>query len=228
MPHAHPCHTVLGESWTCFTANTSKYDRSKGTRFAPSSELEVRFELQANANAHVGLFTSGHDLSCMYEIVIGGWNNTQSAIRRSSQGNVLCSVPGPRLDGTLSTKMWMTLSNGRLRIGTSDIVGENEWMCGIDPNPLEIVEVVPMTGWGATGVWKLRVDSSDGSSSLPCLLPWFPAFILVSGVGGVVCYERNERTVQCAVRTVWCALFYERTILPFGHCGLQTPLSHKH
>ena len=74
-------HTVLGESWTCFTANTSKYDRSKGTRFAPSSELEVRFELQANANAHVGLFTSFHDLSTMYEIVIGGWNNTQSAIR---------------------------------------------------------------------------------------------------------------------------------------------------
>ena len=122
----------------------------------------------------------------------------------------------------------MTLSNGRLRIGTSDIVGENEWMCGIDPNPLEIVEVVPMTGWGASGVWKLRVGSSDGSSSLPCLLPWFPAFILISGVGGVVCYERNERTVQCGVRTVWCALFYERTILPFGHCGLQTPLSHKH
>ena len=141
------------------TANTGKYDRSKGTNFAPSSALEIRFELQANANAHVGLFTSGHDLSCMYEIIIGGWNNTQSAIRRSSQGSVLCSVPGPRLDGTLSTKMWMTLRDGRLRIGTSDIVGENEWMCGIDPDPREIVEVVPMTGWGASSMWKLRVGS---------------------------------------------------------------------
>ena len=65
----------------------------------------------------------------------------------------------------------MTLRDGRLRIATSDIVGENEWMCGIDPNPLEIVEVVPMTGWGASGMWKLRVGSSNGSPSLPSLLP---------------------------------------------------------
>ena len=35
--------------------------------------------------------------------------------------------------------------------------------------------------------------------------------------------ERNERAVhavQCAVRTVWCELFYEHTIFSFSHSGL--------
>ena len=35
--------------------------------------------------------------------------------------------------------------------------------------------------------------------------------------------ERNRhavRAVQCAVRMVWCALFYEHTIFSFSHSGL--------
>ena len=43
------------------------------------------FEVQASNDVHIGLSPIAGDADPMYEIVIGGWGNAQSVIRRCKQ-----------------------------------------------------------------------------------------------------------------------------------------------
>ena len=49
------------------------------------TESRFTFEVQANNDAFVALSSQNHDMDAMYEIVIGGWANTVSGIRRAKQ-----------------------------------------------------------------------------------------------------------------------------------------------
>ncbi|CAH1276341.1 NOTCH2, partial [Branchiostoma lanceolatum] len=53
------------------------------------------FEVKARNDAHIGLSPHNGDSEPMYEIVIGGWRNKWSAIRRRKQGPNLVEVRTP-------------------------------------------------------------------------------------------------------------------------------------
>ena len=161
-----PCAEVLWNGslcWSIQTPNTGVYP-AKGKRFTPTRRLAVIFAVQATNDAHIGLFTSAHDENNMYAIVIGGWGNTQSTIRRPI-GQSRVFVKGARVSGTSMTQMWLSLNEGKLSVGNGSVVGQNTWMWWTDPAPLTISEVVPMTGWGATGQWTLCLEPPRPQSS---------------------------------------------------------------
>eukprot|EP00058_Branchiostoma_floridae_P026175 XP_002611665.1 hypothetical protein BRAFLDRAFT_117103 [Branchiostoma floridae] len=83
------------------------------------TEDRFTFDVQANNDVHVGLSSQSQDLDDMYEIVIGGWSNTQSVIRRSKQGNNLVTVSTSGIiSPTEYRKFWITWSSdGTIAVG---------------------------------------------------------------------------------------------------------------
>ena len=156
------------DCWDTATADTGAYNASTGRSFTLRSGgiLSIIFKVQASNDAHLGLFTSAHDLNNMYEIVIGGWGNSKSVVRKSHGGTDLVTVLGAQISSISMTEMWLSLSPlGKLSIGTGSTVGQNAWMSWTDPSPLTITEVVPMTGWGASGIWRLCIELSHGCAT---------------------------------------------------------------
>ncbi|XP_066300036.1 MAM and LDL-receptor class A domain-containing protein 1-like [Branchiostoma lanceolatum] len=119
------------------------------------------FSAMGNNDIHIALSAQNQDLDDMYEIVIGGWGNTQSVIRRSKQGTNQDTAATPGiLSATEYRKFWIThLPDGTIQVGR---YGEqNPFMEWIDPNPLPINFVGYSSGWGVAAEWKF-CDLADG------------------------------------------------------------------
>ncbi|KAI8519677.1 hypothetical protein Bbelb_029340 [Branchiostoma belcheri] len=117
-----------------------------GTRFT--------FQVSANNDAFIGLSPENHDVTNMYEIVIGGWSNTKSAIRRRKQGEsrALVSTPGI-ISPTEYRTFWINLApDGTISVGKGGV--SQPFMSWRDPNPIRVSYAGYSTGWGATGRWK--------------------------------------------------------------------------
>ncbi|XP_077866401.1 uncharacterized protein LOC144354127 [Saccoglossus kowalevskii] len=119
--------------------------------------IRLTFEVKANNDVHIGLSAQQHDLSNMYEIVIGGWGNSQSVIRRSKQGFNQVAVYTP---GILSSSefrgFWLTWQNGKIKVGKAGKV--DSFMHWTDPNPLVVSFIGYCTGWGSTGVFSVCTE----------------------------------------------------------------------
>ena len=116
------------------------------------------FGVRACNDAHLGLFSILENNTLpMYEVVIGGWSNTQSAIRLSSQGLdvVLVSTPGI-LSCAEFRSLWISWQDSHIQVGRGDVVGANIFMEWEDTEYSVTVEAVSLsTGWGASGEWQL-------------------------------------------------------------------------
>eukprot|EP00092_Neocalanus_flemingeri_P012987 GFUD01013997.1.p1 GENE.GFUD01013997.1~~GFUD01013997.1.p1 ORF type:complete len:1217 (+),score=231.72 GFUD01013997.1:486-3653(+) len=108
-------------------------------QYFPWNQPNFRFKVQATTDVHV-LFAPG-DGEDGYEIVIGGWNNGQSVIRRGRQGTSLSSnIQTPGIVSPSEFRgFWITteVKNGKLEIKVGK-EGENvPFMSGNDNNPLQ-------------------------------------------------------------------------------------------
>ncbi|KAI8513804.1 hypothetical protein Bbelb_081280 [Branchiostoma belcheri] len=137
----------------CETARTDTMYRYRweqrrlaGSRFT--------FAVQADNDAHVALSAQRPDLDDMYEIVIGGWANLWSVIRRSKQGKHCASALTLGINSpTKYRTFWITWSSdGTIAVGKG---GKTQpFMQWRDPDPLPIAYAGYSTGWGSTGRWK--------------------------------------------------------------------------
>ena len=94
----------------------------------------------------------------MYEIVIGGWGNTQSVIRRSKQGNTKIEASTPSiLSPTEFRGFWITYNNGVIKVGKEGQAAFMEWT---DPTPLPVNNIGYSTGWGSNGQFEFCVEES--------------------------------------------------------------------
>ena len=99
-----------------------------------------------------------------YVIVIGGSpGNTGCYIRRNLDGGTVASLnlggltQAGFLDPKENKEFWTDFSNGLIRLGQGHVLGQNillEWQ---DPNPIVPIVVRFMTGWGATGLWNVKL-----------------------------------------------------------------------
>ena len=139
------------------TANTGRY---KHTNIALSASKAVTFSVQARNDAHVGFFSAKKSLKEVYEIVIGGWGNRQSVIRQSNQGRneVTKATPGI-VSGSKARRFWADAKGGLVRLGRGSKVGARIIMQWKDKNPHVVSSIGVMTGWGATGNWKVCTHS---------------------------------------------------------------------
>ena len=122
-----------------------------------NSGKSIKFTVRAQNDAHIG-FMSGNSSNEFYEIVIGGWSNTQSQIRRINPTivGVTKSTAGI-LDPNEDQLFWADGLNGLVRLGKGHIIGKNVIMQWQDPNPIIPNSIGFMTGWGATGDWSILI-----------------------------------------------------------------------
>ena len=64
---------------------------------------------------------------------------------------------GCKLDANKDREFWADFNTGLIRLGQGHVLGQNillEWQ---DPNPIVPIVVRFMTGWGATGLWNVKL-----------------------------------------------------------------------
>ncbi|XP_033176390.1 uncharacterized protein LOC100741859 isoform X1 [Bombus impatiens] len=116
----------------------------------------VLIEVRAKSNAHIALTNKKGDSSPMYEIMLGGWENTASIIRYDRKQPDKVRVNTPNLLNENETKKFaICWLDGHIMVRAGDVNGPviMEWQ---DPKPIGVSYVGVRTGWGATGKWKLR------------------------------------------------------------------------
>ena len=143
---------------TFSTANTGKYDESMFKNLC-NNDKAITFTVRAKSDVHMGFFTKDKSKYDMYEIVIGGWGNKKSVIRRRNQGsNLVTQQTDNIVSSTEDRSFWADANNGYVRLGRGSTIGMNIVLSWIDPNPLIPTYVGFMTGWGATGEWSACIE----------------------------------------------------------------------
>ena len=150
------------------TGDTSTYDSVFFKELA--EDKAIVFAVRGKSDAHVGFFSEKKSCvyNCtneMYEIVIGGWNNTKSVIRKGSQGSakderVTQSILSPNED----RPFWADAKNGFVRLGKGKIIGSDIVIKWQDNQSLDPNYVGFMTGFGSTGIWKFSEDTKGKKS----------------------------------------------------------------
>ena len=132
-----------------------------------TEDKAIIFTVDAKNDAHIGFFSEKkscpiHCTNEMYEIVIGGWANSQSVIRRGSQGsNKDLKATLNILKSNEDRSFWADAKDGLVRLGKGKVIGYDIVMKWQDNQPLDPSYVGFMTGWGSTGIWKFS-ESTKG------------------------------------------------------------------
>jgi len=108
----------------------------------------------------------------MYEIVIGGWNNQQSSIRRCRQQSWTMSTNHTPLSETDFQSFWITWflnvtqSGLTIRAGSGSVQFVNEFLFLHDSEPCSINYIGISTGAENEGTWIFLVGKLIRSISL--------------------------------------------------------------
>ncbi len=123
-------------------------------------KTSITFYVDAKHDASIALSENNidgsqeHEDHNVYEILIGGWTNTATVIRRDKRGPNMCMVPTPEiLTPGVAKLFWISWDNGTMRVGREQHVGYDvicEWK---DPTPRTINYLSISTGWGSDGKW---------------------------------------------------------------------------
>jgi hypothetical protein len=116
------------------------------------------FQVYCNNDAHILLSEMPNGQGQAYEIVLGGWENTKSALRKSVQGENIFEVDGAVCNPEEYVVMTVSISNGNvIRVSHGEDPISNIWFTHTDPEPLwKINFMMVMTGWGSRGLWKFQ------------------------------------------------------------------------
>uniref|UniRef100_X2B7D1 Farnesoic acid O-methyl transferase domain-containing protein n=1 Tax=Capitella teleta TaxID=283909 RepID=X2B7D1_CAPTE len=113
----------------------------------------IVFSVRACSDVHVILSDVIRDTADRYDIVIGGWANTKSAIRTFEQKEHV-SVSTPEINSCQHHRaFWITWQNGAIEVGQGEIIGLERIM------DYQILDMYPVravgfsTGYAFNGTW---------------------------------------------------------------------------
>ncbi|KAL4231839.1 hypothetical protein ACF0H5_009415 [Mactra antiquata] len=121
----------------------------------------VKFSVQACNDAHIALSANkGLDTTDTYEIVIGGWTDSQSVIRDCKQCQHKDEVhhQSHPLDCNQAHQFWISWTNNYIRVGLGNIIGEQQFMAWNDTDPHPVNYIAIATGFGASGAWSFNIN----------------------------------------------------------------------
>lgn len=129
---------------------------------------DLVFGLAAGSDGHIGLSEHpGISTRNMYEIVLGGWDNQRSAIRRSIQGDILAEASTVGiLDRNNINIFWISWLDGIIKLGSGSVVGNGLIVEYRDPSPYKVNSVAMTTSSGYTGTWALGRVSGEYTRSV--------------------------------------------------------------
>ena len=114
------------------------------------------FDVMACNDAHIALSLDKNDKANTYEIVIGGWGNSQSVIRDCKQCAHMDTARNRPVDCTHYRPFWVSWRDNIIKVGTGHDVGKNRFLIWKDNSPHGVNYVAVATGFGATGKWKFE------------------------------------------------------------------------
>ncbi|KAI5709165.1 hypothetical protein M8J76_011800, partial [Diaphorina citri] len=124
-------------------------------QFFPLPGPTLKFQVKANNDAHIAFTQALGEGEPMYEVFIGGWNNSKSAIRKNKQKPDVATVETPGILTEAGHKgFWITVRGGTVSVGYD---GESSsFLSYQDPEPFPVHYYGVCTGWGATGEWFIE------------------------------------------------------------------------
>ena len=109
--------------------------------------------VRACEDAYVGLFETYNVNGNVYEIVIGGWRNTKSVIRKAKQGEHTVFKNAIVLDCSKFVVMWVRWIGGVIKTGRGSSVGCDVLMSWTDPSPRAVTRV-GIAMYYTIGFWR--------------------------------------------------------------------------
>lgn len=123
--------------------------------FVAMGRESVAFRARANTDIHIALGSEDSPSSgTHYEIIIGGWNNTQSAIRYGIGGTTCVSESGTPLSQSYFDEFWFSWNGSYVYVGTGSSPGNGTFMTCYHLTPYTINFIWIMTGWNSSGEWR--------------------------------------------------------------------------
>ncbi len=127
----------------------------------------IIFRIKAVSDAHILLTETINDFSIGYEVIIGGWDNTQSGIRQPPYGDLVHEVP---TEGLLSKDEWRTFwisyDHGLVEAGSGTDVGANIILQWHADSPLTINAITVSTAVNILADWEF--SQFEGTSIVCC------------------------------------------------------------
>lgn len=135
-------------------------------QFFPLPGPTLKFQVKANNDAHIAFTQAPGEGEPMYEVFIGGWNNSKSVIRKNKQKPDVATVDTPGiLTGAGHKGFWITVRDGTISVGYD---GESSsFLSYQDPEPFPVHYYGVCTGWGAAGEWF--IEDTPASPDAPSL-----------------------------------------------------------
>ena len=130
-----------------------------------TEDNDIVFTVRAKNDAHLGFFSESQEQ--LYEIVIGGWGNAKSVLRRVIPSVVAYNETATPniLNPNEDRPFWADVKNGLIRLGSGNIIGNDIILKWQDNQPLDPTYVGFMTGFGSTGIWKFSEDTTGKKES---------------------------------------------------------------
>ncbi|XP_046388983.1 uncharacterized protein LOC124157929 isoform X1 [Ischnura elegans] len=123
--------------------------------FFPLNHGSLRFRVKAANDAHVALTTGPSESEPIYEIFLGGWGNTKSALRRDRQKPDKAEAETPNVvTADEEREFWIKWNDGTIQVGHGGQA--SPFLEYADPDPFPIGHYGVRTGWGATGQWVVE------------------------------------------------------------------------
>jgi len=114
----------------------------------------VVFDAKATNDIHVCFAETASNRSPLYEVVIGGWNNTQTVIRKGRQtphnGHARVNAkqnPQAMVAANRWATYWVSVNCGLVAIGRGKSVGQNIILTWQDPDPLQNLKTIAFSTW---------------------------------------------------------------------------------
>lgn len=131
-------------------------------KFGPVAEGSLKFDYRGPHNCHVCLTQGPVEADPIYEIMLGGWENSKSVIRYCKQKPDKVEVLTPGLMNPNEFRSFIIQWRcGRLMVRDAKTGATiMEWT---DPTPFNITHFGIRTGWGAHGQWRIQHFNKPGS-----------------------------------------------------------------
>ncbi|CAC5361395.1 unnamed protein product [Mytilus coruscus] len=128
--------------------------------------FSIKFKVMASNDAHLALMSSNNEKKPLYELVLGGWSNSWSAIRDKRQGRSLAKYKGKVLRHNKSKVFKVIWNKGKIRVEDGRRKKIMQWTD--TSNPLKIKDIGISTGWGSTGKWSFPCQGKSSNCKEKC------------------------------------------------------------
>ena len=114
------------------------------------------FRVKAASDAYIGVVTNPEVPDEGYEVVIGGWGNSESGIRQLSNDWVTKEDTPDILSSNEWREFWLIYDAGHLEVGYGHTVGVYRFLYYHFEEPYTIRALTVCNGHGYNGEWQMN------------------------------------------------------------------------